>query len=318
MKAAVIRKYGKPEVFQIEEMPEPAPKSNQVKVKIIASSVNPVDWKVRSGALAVLTGWKFPRILGGDFAGTVVECGSEVNDIKIGDEVFGLSNAMSIGRAYAEYITCDANKLAIKPGKLSFLESGSIPLAGSTAYQALHNMGKIKPGMRVLITGATGGVGHFAVQIAKAENCHVTGVCHSRNAELAKQIGCDEVLTYDTTNVTKSKNRYDIIFDAAAKYGYLSCRSMLTSKGTFVSTLPMPFLMMMHGFSYIFPWKKGRFVGVMSNRKDLDQLARLGNEGKLHPFIENTFPLEKIAEAHALSETEKVRGKIAIRISHEI
>jgi len=318
MKAAVIRKYGKPEVFQIEDMPEPAPKPKQVKVEIIASSVNPVDWKIRSGALAVLTGWKFPRILGGDFSGKVVECGSEVNDIRVGDEVFGLSNAMSIGRAYAEFITCDADKLAIKPNKLNFLESAGIPLAGSTAYQALHHMCEIKPGMRVLIIGATGGVGHFAVQIAKAENCQVTGVCHSRNAELAKQIGCDEVLAYDKADITKSKDKYDILFDAAAKYGYLSCRSLLTSQGTYVCTIPTPLLMVMHGFSYIFPWKRGRFVGVNSNRKDLDQLARLANEDQLRPFIENIFPLEKIAEAHALSETEKARGKIAIRISDEI
>jgi len=317
MKAAVIRKYGKPEVFQIEDMPEPSPKPKQVKVKIIASSVNPVDWKVRSGAIAILTGWRFPKILGGDFAGKVVECDSSVNDIQIGDEVFGLSNAMSIAGAYAEYIICDADQLAIKP-KLNFLESASIPLAGSTAWQALYHMGRLEPGMRVLIIGATGGVGHFAVQIAKAANCYVTGVCHSRNAELAKQIGCDDVLTYDTTDIKKSKNKYDILFDAAAKYGYLSCQSLLTPKGTYVCTIPTPLLMVMHGFSFIFPWKKGRFVGVSSNRKDLDQLARLGNAGNLRPFIENTFPLEKIAEAHALSETEKVRGKIAIQISDEI
>ena len=314
MKAAVIRKYGKPEVFRIEDIPEPSPLPFQVKIKVDYSSVNPVDWKVRSGALAIIAGWRFPKVLGADFSGTVVQCGSEVTDIQIGDEVFGLSNAVLLAGAYAEYMVCSSQKLTHKPQALSYQQAACVPLAASTAYQALHDLGGIKAGMQVLITGCTGGVGHFAVQLAKAINCQVTGICHSRNAELAKQIGCDNVLAYDKVDFTKQENQYDIIFDAASKYGYLKSRSKLTSKGTYVSTLPTPWLMFMHGLSFIVPWKKGKFVSVKSKRTDLDKIASLCNEGKVKPFIEHTFPLSNIAEAHALSETEKVRGKISIEI----
>lgn len=315
MKAAVIRKYGKPEVFRIEEMPEPSPKSDEVKVKIMASSVNPVDWKVRSGEVFFLTGFWFPRILGGDFSGIITSCGANVKDLQIGDEVYGLSPAMFTGGAYAEYIALKPSKMALKPANLNHQQAASIPLAGLTAYQAMHKLGKMKPGMRILITGCTGGVGHFAVQMAKAENCHVTGVCHSRNEELARQVGCDEVLPYDKTHFTEQQVSYDIIFDPASKDGYWNSKSVLNTDGIYVSTLPTPLLMFMHALSFFIPWKQGKFVGVASKRADLEKLSGLCNSGKLKPFIEHIFPLEKIAEAHALSETEKVRGKIVLEIS---
>jgi NADPH:quinone reductase-like Zn-dependent oxidoreductase len=317
MKASLIRKYGKPNVLYIDDVSEPTPKSNQVKVKVVASSVNPVDWKVRSGALAFLTGFKFPKILGGDFAGIVIECGADVVDIKKGDRVFGLSNAMSIAGAYAEYIVCDAHKLSLAP-IVSLSQSACIPLAGSTAYQALYKIGGLKPGMRVLITGATGGVGHFAVQIAKAANCYVSGVCHSQNADLAIKLGCDEVLPYDKIHIKKSDKTFDVIVDAAAKYGYVTCRSLLSPNGVFISTIPSPFLLFIHLMSDLFLAKKGRFVGVSSNTATLNELAYLCNQGKLNPWIENEFSLDRMPEAHALSETEKVRGKILIHVQNEI
>lgn len=316
MKAAVIRKYGKPEVLHIEEMPEPTAKANEIKIKIAATSVNPVDWKIRSGAVFFLTGFKFPRILGGDFSGTVISCGENVKNISVGTEVYGLSPAMFTAGAYAEYMACSPDIVAEKPVSLSHAQAATIPLAASTAYQALHSLGKIKPGMQVLITGCTGGVGHFAVQIAKAASCGVAGVCHSRNAALAKELGCDEVFPYDQTHFTKHDSNYDVIFDAASKDGYWKSKKALKHQGIYISTLPTPLLMLMHGLASLLPGKKAKFIGVQSSRKNLEKLSALCNAGKLKPFIENTFSISDIAQAHALSETEKVRGKISIQIQH--
>lgn len=314
MKAAVIRKYGKPEVLSIADMPEPVPGPREVKIRVVATSVNPVDWKIRSGMLALISGWKFPRILGGDFSGEVLACGSAVTDLRPGDPVYGLSPAMGRAGAYAEILCCAAGQAAPKPATLNHHQSAAIPLAASTACQALYREGRMRPGMRVLVTGATGGVGHFAVQIAKAAGCHVTGVCHSRNAALARQFGCDEVLPYDKESFLDGRSRYDLIFDAAAKNRYFSSRSKLTAKGTYVTTMPMPGILLAHAFSFL-PGKRGRFVGVVSNRADLEFLAGLADRGELKPYIEHEFPLEEIAAAHALSETEKVRGKIVVSIT---
>lgn len=315
MQAAVIRKYGDPKVLCIESMPEPKPRPNEIKIKVMSSSVNPVDWKVRSGSIAVLSGWRFPRILGADFSGEVVACGSGVENHKPGDAVFGFSSAITQAGAYAEYMCCPVSRLAKKPEALSHTLAAAVPLAGLTAYQALYKYGNMQPGMRVLVTGATGGVGHFAVQVAKAAGCEVWGVCHSRNAELARTFGCHEVLPYDQIDHTRKKQRYDLIFDAAAKYGYFACRSRLTEKGVFVSTLPIFSVLVMHAVSVLSIGRKGRFIPVGANVADLESLARLCNEGSVKPFVENVFPLSQIADAHALSETEKVRGKIVIQIA---
>lgn len=314
MKAAVIRKYGSPSVFRTEGLAEPQPAPNEVKIKIMASSVNPVDWKVRSGVLAVLAGWKFPRVLGADFSGKITACGNAVTQYRPGDEVYGFSSAIWGPGAYAEYVCCPVTKLTYKPAALDHLHAATLPLAGSTAYQGLYKHGRLKTGMRVLVTGATGGVGHFAVQIAKAAGCTVYGVCHSRNAELARRLGCGHVFPYDQTDFRKSGIRFDLIFDAAAKYGYLGCRRSLAKGGTYVSTLPWPFLMLAHALSFL-PGKRGRFVGVAARPSDLDLLAALCNSGQLVPVVEHVFPLAALADAHTLSETEKVRGKIAVRIS---
>lgn len=313
MKAALIRKYGKPEQLKMETVAEPQAKANELKIKVLASSVNPVDWKVRSGSVFFLSGFRFPKILGGDFSGEVVACGSEVTDFVPGDKVYGLSEAMFKAGAYAEYLVSKPSKLALKPNVLSYEEAACIPLAGQTAYQALL-LGKLEAGQKVLITGCTGGVGHFAVQIAKAMGAHVTGVCHSRNADLAYQLGCDKVLPYDAVDFRNQAERYALIFDAAAKYGYWSSAKCLEKQGRYVSTLPTPLLFLKQFLSKYSQGKRAYFVGVSSKRAHLEKLALWCNEGKIKPFIEHIFSLEQIAEAHTLSETEKVRGKIAIRI----
>lgn len=314
MKAALIRGYGPPSVFEITDVPVPKPKYGKALIRVAASSVNPVDWKIRSGRISFLSGRKFPKILGADFAGTVTELGSGAQGIKPGDEVFGFTSAIWEAGAYAEFVCCPVSKLAMKPANLDFTSAAALPLAASTAYQALYRKGNMRPGMDVLVAGATGGVGHFAVQIAKAAGCHVTGVCHSDNQDLALKLGCDRVLPYDRKPFTQYPERYHLIFDATGKFGYFDCRPRLKPGGIMVSTLPLFSVILMHAASILSPWRKGKLVPVSANSADLTTLAELCESGKLRPHIENIFPLEKIAEAHALSETEKVRGKIVVRI----
>lgn len=314
MKAAVIEKYGKPDIFHIQTVSEPTPLGNEIKVHVAASSVNPIDCKTRSGSIAFLSGWKFPRILGSDFSGVVTACGLEVKHLKPGDEVFGFSPGASKAGAYGEFICCDATRAAVKPVQLPAEQAAAIPLAGLTAYKSLYREGRMQPGMRILITGATGGVGHFAVQIAKAAGCHVTGVCHSRNKELATQLGCDEVMPYDEIDFRRNEQRYNLIFDSVAKYGYRSCRPILTAKGTYVSTIPYPSVMVMHLISSHSKGRRGRFISVKATTADLEKLAQLADAGTLAPHIEHVFQLADISKAHILSETEKTRGKIIIEI----
>ncbi|WP_246168499.1 NAD(P)-dependent alcohol dehydrogenase [Paenibacillus antarcticus] len=310
MKAAVIHKYGKPTVFTIKSLQEPMPRPDEVQIRVMASSVNPIDYKTRSGSIFFMSGFKFPRILGADFSGVVSACGSQVQHVKPGDEIYGFSSAATKGGAYAEVMCCPASKVALKPTLLNDHQAAAIPLAGLTAYQALHREGHISSGMRVLITGATGGVGHFAVQMAKAAGCHVTGVCHSRNTKLATTLGCDEVFPYDQSDFRNNDHHYDIIFDAVAKYGYWRCRRILKVNGTYISTIPSPSILL----SKFSSRRQGRFISVHANTADLEIVGQLSNDGLVNPFIENIFPLSDIAQAHALSETSRVRGKIIIQI----
>jgi NADPH:quinone reductase-like Zn-dependent oxidoreductase len=314
MKAAVIHKYGKPGVFQIGEMPEPVPQRDEVQISVKASSVNPIDYKTRSGSIFFLSGWKFPRVLGSDFSGVITACGPETGPWQVGDQVYGFSPGATKGGAYGEIMCCQASRVAMKPDPLSDEEAAAIPLAGLTAYQALYKEGGLQQGMNVLVIGATGGVGHFAVQIAKAAGCQVTGVCHSRNGALAIEIGCDEVLPYDVADFRANGKKYDLILDAAGKSGYFSCRRSLESAGSYVTTIPYPSTMLIHWFTRTSAGRKGRFVSALSTTQELEILGKLSRDGLLKPHIEAVFGLEEIAEAHTQSEAGNSRGKIVIRI----
>lgn len=312
MLAAVIHKYGKPDVFKIETVSEPVPRADEVKIRVIASSVNPIDYRTRSGSLFFISGWRFPRILGADFSGIITECGSQVKNFKVGDEVCGFTNAAREAGAHGEFMCCKADIIALKPKQLTFQQAAAFPLAGLTALQALYNDGKMVAGMHVLITGATGGVGHFAVQIAKAAGCHVIGVCHSRNTELALQLGCNAIIAYDKQDYRKVEQRYDLIFDAAAKFGYWSNRRVLKPKGIYVSTVPSIATLISTFTTGMSTGRKGRIVMAKSRPDDLEILGKLCEQGRVIPVIEHSFPLAQIVDAHILIEANKVRGKIVI------
>ncbi|GGN98723.1 NAD(P)-dependent alcohol dehydrogenase [Saccharibacillus kuerlensis] len=312
MKAAVIRKYGGPDVFRIEEVEEPRPSAGEIKIRLQATSINPIDYKVRKGYLFFLSGFRFPKILCSDFSGTVEECGAGVTDFSPGDEVYGFTNGAAKGGGLAEVLCCKASLASKKPASLNFEEAAAVPLAASTAYQALTHVGGLKSGMRVLVTGATGGVGHYAVQLASIAGAHVTGVCRSSGEATAKSLGCDEVIAYDREDFRRSGQHFDLIFDAAGKYGFGDCRSLLTEQGTYVTTIPGPASMLRQILSGS-KGRKARFIVANSNDEDLSLLRQWCEDGQLKPMIEAVFSLEETRQAYELAESGKIRGKVVIR-----
>jgi NADPH:quinone reductase-like Zn-dependent oxidoreductase len=314
MKAIVIDRYGSPEVLQEREVEKPSPQGDRVLVKVQASSVNPVDWKIRQGDLQLLSGFRFPLSLGCDFAGVVEAVGSEVSQFHIGDEVYSFTNPIG-GGAYAEYVTVPAASLALKPHNMTFEEAAAVPVAGLTALQGLVDEGQLRPGQKVLINGASGGVGTFAVQIAKAMSAEVTGVCSSRNVELVKSLGADRVIDYTQQDFTQDTVRYDVIFDAVAKRSFSACQNVLQPQGIYVSTLPALDNLGAMVQSLIFPGKKAKFILVKPIPRDFNALRELIEAGKVCSIIDRTFPLSEIAAAHTYSETGRTVGKISIAVA---
>lgn len=312
MKAVVFEKYGGAGVLHLKEVDDPVPGPDEVLVKVYATSVNPLDWKIRKGKFRLLLPSRFPRILGFDLSGRVAALGSQVKTLSIGDLVYGLLDVRKNG-AYAEYVATKAAYLATKPPSLPHSEAAAIPLAGLTALQALKKA-SIMPGDRVLIIGASGGVGSFAVQIAKAEGAHVTGVSSSRNVSFVRNLGADDVLSYDRTPIPE-KSTYDIIFDTVGAGSFFKLRRNLSPKGRYVSTLPDIPGLLITPLMKVFGYKKRALsVMVRPDSQGLQYLAKLVETGKLSPVIEKTYTLREIAEAHLRSESQRTRGKLVVTV----
>lgn len=316
MKAIAIGQYGSAQVLQVVDLPTPQIRPDQMLVKVYASSVNPIDWKIRSGQLQPFSGYGFPMQLGFDLAGEVVIVGSRVTKFQAGDRVFAYLDSFP-GGAYAQYAAVSEQVACQVPANFSYEEAAAVPLAGTTALQALRDLGEIKPGQRVLINGASGGVGTFAVQIAKAMETEVVGVCSSKHLELVQSLGADRVIDYTTTDFTQEPQQYDIVFDAVGKSSFFACRNVLKPNGNYVTTLPTFESLWSVGLTFLFPGQKAKLVFAQANGKDLAQLRDWMEAGKLRPVIERTYPLEDTASAHQESEQGHVTGKLVITVGHE-
>src|ERR1700733_273068 len=234
MKAIVYHRYGSPDVLQWEEIEKPAPGDNEVLIRVRAASVNPLDWHFMRGmpyVVRIPAGLRKPKVtgLGVDVAGQVEAVGRNVTQLKPGDEVFG-----SCRRAFAEYVCASDSSLVMKPDNVTFEQAASVPVAAFTALQGLRDKGHIQPKQKVLINGAAGGVGSFAVQIAKSFGADVTGVCSTRNVGMVRSIGADQVIDYTQEDFTKSGQRYDLLFDAVGNHSLFACRRVLTPKGVLI------------------------------------------------------------------------------------
>ncbi|MFC2069783.1 NAD(P)-dependent alcohol dehydrogenase [Chloroflexota bacterium] len=315
MKAVVYTKYGPPDVLKLKEVDKPVPKDNEVLIKVAATSVTPMDWHFRDGKNIIarmMSGPIKPKspILGVELAGEVEAAGKDVKPFKQGDQVF----AGGQPGAHAEYTCMPEQKVGMKPKNMTLKETAGVPFSGTTALFFLKEMGEIQEGHRVLINGASGGVGTFAVQLAKYFGAEVTGVCSTSNLEMVQSLGADRVIDYTKEDFTKEGQTYDIIFDAVGKRSFSQCKNSLNRKGFYISTIAtVPLILQMLWTSKVGS-KKAKFGLPPCTRKELDFLKGVIEAGKMKTVIDRTYPLSDTAEAHKYSEKGHAKGKIMITV----
>lgn len=322
MKAIRIHKFGGPEVMKTEEIERPVPASDEILVKVYASGVNPVDWVVRNGGNDFIRPYlELPMTLGWDAAGIIEETGSSVTAFKKGDEVYGIPNFPGSNGSYAEYCAAKASQFAVKPKSISFNEAAAVPLVGLVAWTGIFELGKLQSGQRILIHGASGGVGSFAVQYAKAKGAYVIGIASSGNLEFLKQIGAAEVIDYGSQKFEKLLKDIDVVFDASPlrdNNQRLKSVSVLKKGGILVSVnVDFPFSeTVLEALAK--KNAKGELLYTQTNHQDwLNEIANLIDEGKVKVIISKVYPFEQVAQAHKESETWHVRGKLVLEIRKE-
>ena len=323
MKAIVYTRYGPPDVLQCKEVATPTPADDQVLIKVCAASVNPLDWHFMRGEplfIRLMTGLRTPKhtVLGSDIAGRIEAVGANVKLLQPGDEVFG---GLGVG-GFAEYACATENQLSLKPANLSFEEAAAVPIAAVTALQGLRDKGQIKPGSKVLVDGASGGVGTFAIQIAKSFGAEVTAVSSAGKLETARSLGADYVIDYAQKDFTRSGLHYDLILGANAYHSIFDYRRALSPGGICVIVGGnASFLGMLEGMllgpllSLIGHKKSSSFMANM-NSKDLDFLKHLLEAGKVVPVLDRRYPFSELAEAIRYLEEGHARGKVVIAFEH--
>lgn len=310
MKAAVYDRYGDPSVFRIAEVKEPRMKADEVLVEVKASSINPVDWKIRKGNLRVLSGYKFPRFAGSDFSGVVRA--SNIPGYKPGDKVYGMLTPLK-GGAFAQLLTAKAKNICLQPSNLDFHEAAAIPLAGLTALQTMKYKGNIKPGYHVLINACCGGVGHLALQYCKAIKVKVTGICSATKVETAYQLGADRVIDYQREDIYAGDDAYDIILDPIGNIDFNQMKKKMTGNGIMISFGKSLSNATAAVYS-LFTRKKLKLFLTTPSHEDLEELKNLVEQGKIKPVIHKIFPFDQIAAAHEESELGHAAGKIAVSV----
>jgi NADPH:quinone reductase-like Zn-dependent oxidoreductase len=318
MRAILHTRYGPPDVLQFAQVEKPAPKENEVLIKLFATSVNPLDLFSLRGTplLRSLPGMRTPKhpVLGCDIAGRVESIGENVKQFRPGDDVFGATGFA--GGAFAEYVCAPEHQLAPKPANCSFEEAASLPVAGVTALQGLRDYGHVQPGQKVLIDGASGGVGTFALQIAKSFGAEVTAVCSTNKMDIARSLGADHVIDYTRENFTKSAHRYDLILGANAHHSLFTYLRALTRQGTYVAVGGgMPQILQALLLARLLSrtgGKKACFFIAKINRENLSFLKDLVEAGKLRPVIDRRFPLSQAAEALRYLELHHAQGKVVL------
>lgn len=320
MRAVVARGYGGPKVLRVEEVERPAAGPGKLLVKVFAAGVNPLDWRLRRGELRPITAFKRRRIPGRDVAGEVVAVGDGVEGFQAGDKVYAMLG--SIFGGYAEYATVDQGAAAHLPGNLSYEEAAGVPLAALTAIQGLrgplrdlpHDCDEALGRRRVLINGASGGVGTFAVQLAKVFGADVTGVCSTKNLGLVEELGADHIVDYTKEDFTGHRDRYDVVFDVAGNRNFNACRRALRRGGIYVTTELGPGNFLWQALTFPGENRKARVVVVKSSGRDLSLLGTLFESGRLQVVLDEVYPLEEAVAAHSSGETGHVGGKIVLRV----
>jgi NADPH:quinone reductase-like Zn-dependent oxidoreductase len=323
MKAITYTEYGPPDVLRLSEVAKPIPRDGEVLIRIRAASANPIDWHFMRGTpylVRLLTGWRKPKVarLGVDAAGQVEAVGGKVTQFQPGDEVFGPCRG-----AFAEYGCAREAALALKPANLTFQQAAAVPLAAFTALQGLRDKGRIQPGKRVLINGAAGGVGTFAVQLARCFGADVTGVCSTRNVDLVRSLGARHVVDYTREDFTKNGVQYDLIFDSVGNHSLSDRRRALAAEGTLVlvgAPDKEPWLgplASILGAVALSPFvsQKLRPIVARPNQEDWRVLRDFLESGRVTPVIDRTYPLRQVPEAIRYLEEGHARGKVVITVA---
>jgi len=329
MKAVVYTNYGSPDVLEIRDIKKPVPNDDQVLVKVRAASLNPLDWHYMEGTPYIMramgTGLRKPKSprLGVDLAGEVEAVGKNVTEFKPGDEVFGTGG----GAAFAEYVCARKTKLVLKPANITFEQAAAVPIAALTALQGLRDKGQVQPGQKVLINGASGGVGTFAVQIAKSFGADVTGVCSTRNLDMVRSLGADHVIDYTKEDFTKGAQRYDLILDNVGNQPLSGFRRALKPNGICVMiggggpndggligpmARPVKALLL----SPFVSQKMGMMLAEI-RQEDLAAMRDLMQAGKVTPVIDRTYPLSQVREAMKYLEAGHARGKVILTMGQD-
>jgi NADPH:quinone reductase-like Zn-dependent oxidoreductase len=315
MKAVFYNSYGGTELLQVGILPEPVPAPDQLLIQVKAVSLNPADNKILSGNLKMLTGSKFPQIPCSDFAGIVKETGSNIKGFAACDKVYGFVQTIS-GKpgALAEFVLAIPGQVRKLPEGMAFEEAATLPGASLTALNGLRKGGNLS-GKSVLVNGATGGVGHFAVQIAHAEGAKVTAICSTHNIELARKFGADQVIDYTKTDLSVWKTRYDMILDAYGHMKPADVRRMLNRHGVYTSTLFFgPLTSFITLYNRLIYGKTVTSGNMRSETGDFEKIEALFKQGKLNPYVEKTFQIDQAREAFRYFENGRPRGKIVVRV----
>jgi len=308
MKAIRIHRYGGVEVLSYEEAPKPEPGRGELLVRVHAASVNPIDWKIRSGHYKLVVRFELPIVLGWDVSGVVEAVGPEVSKFRPGDEVFARPD-IKRGGTYAEYVAIRASEAARKPKSIDHVHAAAVPLAGLTAWQGLFDKAGLEEGERVLVHAAAGGVGHFAVQLAKWKGAFVAGTASGRNEALVRSLGADQVVDYTRERFEDAVAPVDVVLDTLGGDAGRRSWQVLKRGGTLVSVLDIA--VPLKGALRL---KRGRFLLIKPNAAQLEQIAALIDAGRVKPIVENVFPLAEARRAHELSQTGRVRGKIVLQV----
>jgi NADPH:quinone reductase-like Zn-dependent oxidoreductase len=314
MKAVFYNSYGGPELLRVDSLPEPVPGPDQLLIQVKTVSINPVDYKILKGNLKMLTGSKFPQIPCSDFAGIVKETGTNIKEFIACDKVYGfVPTILRKPGTLAEFVLAIPSQVRMLPEGMAFEEAATLPVASLTALNGLRKGGDLS-GKSVLVNGATGGVGHFAIQIAHAAGAKVTAICSTANIELARKFGADLVIDYTKTDLSVWKTKYDVILDAYGHMKQADARRMLNKKGVYTSTMYGPAAIFITLYNRLVHGKILTSGNMRSKTGDFEKIEMLFKQGKLNPYVEKTFHIDQAQEAFRFFEKGKHRGKIVIRI----
>jgi NADPH:quinone reductase-like Zn-dependent oxidoreductase len=309
MKAVIAHEYGAPEVLKFEEVPRPEPNGDEVLVRVIASSVNPADPLTLSGKYAKEFGTHLPLIPGYDMAGVVEKTGADVRKLKVGDAIYGYP---TFGGSWADYVTVKESEVAVKPTSLNFAEAASVPMGALTAWQSLVDVAKLQPGQTILVHGGSGGVGSFAIQIAKARGARVIATASTANQDLLKQLGADVAVDYTKTKFEDVAKDVDAVLDPVGKDTLARSYDVVKKGGIVMSlvALPDPAELKKRGI-------RGASISSHPDAKDLAEIAQLIDAGKIKPIVTQVRPLSEAVAVQQQAATHHTRGKVVIRIAAE-